>query len=1329
MLKILLFITSLLCCMSALSQVQHYDAPLFFTHIDGRNGLSENMAKTIVQDHLGFIWVGTKNGLNRYDGVLVKHYQVDDYLSGTGNHNISALYESPDHTLWVGTDKGVFLLNMSTEQFTFFSKQTRNGQGVKNWIADIKGDNQGNIWIISPGEGAFLYNTKKHSLSCFRFIPGSKRLLNPQSICIRSNGEVWIGTSLNGIFSYDRIYNTLHQVITDSRGATLAGQDIYTMCDYGNSIALGEHEGKLVKYTPATRLFSDVNAPDVHYKVIRALCFDGEQLYAGTQDGLYIINEKLNQERAIREDPFRSNWLSDNMVYSLYLDRQQNVWIGTMHSGVNCLPHMRNDFICFVPSYTENSLSGKHLRDMLCDKEGNVWISSEDGFLNVFQPKTMTFRNVHVSEYKGGSNRLALLDQGTTIWSGIFKNGLDVISKQSFSVQHYSPRQLGLNEEGSVYSLLKDHTGRVWLGTGAGLYVQDKGMHFKRISALPGIYVLDMAEDRYHRIWIATIGYGVYCVNPATNQIKRYEHQSNDTTSLSSNDVSSITVDHAGNLWFATDRGGVCRFDLKTNKFRTWSVPQGLTDDVSYKILEDRNHQIWFGTNHGIICLDPQTNHIEMFHNSYLLPGNQYNYKSAAVIPGGCFLFGGSDGIVYIDPNKKSWYNTNNKIYIGDVLVDNKEVVPGKGMLETNPILSKKIVLPYNFSNLTLCISTLNYSGMESGNYEYQLEGIDRKWILMNNAHKVTYTRLQPGTYLFKVRNTNNHSQATTLAVVVTPPWWASIPAKIVYLLLFAFALWYAYKRTEARQRRKMALREQQFRETKEKELQISKINFFTNVTHEIRTPLTLINLSVEDVEKMKVSDEALKRNIRSISKNCKRLLNLTNQLLDFRKVDGKGLQPSFVNINVTSFLKDIVDRFGSSLTVMHKDVSLIGIDNPITIPADVEMLTKIMSNLLNNARKYSDKWVRVRLNDQTDYVQIVVENDGALIPDDKKDEIFKPFSRLDSSNHISGTGIGLPLARSLAETLHGSLTVDTLDGFNRFTLQLPKHQQHIIQLGGSELSTNAELPEEPAETVPTASLTNASAEDKAYTVLVVEDNAEMCARITEHLSRRFVVATAQNGKEALDCVKAKAVDIVVTDLMMPVMDGIQFTKLLKDDVDLNYIPVIMLTAKQTMDSQLEGLRAGADAYISKPFSFEHLETQIDTLLANRKRERESFLHKPYLSTEGSSVNPQSKEFLDKATKLIVEHIAESDFNVDRLAEEMCMSRSSLNRKIKGLSGITPIDFIRLIRLKKAAELIKTEGYRVTEVCEHVGFSSPSYFIKLFQKQFGMTPKEFAGKN
>lgn len=1297
----------------------------FFIPLDTREGLSENHVKCILQDHWGFMWFGTKNGLNRYDGVSIKHYRVDDKVLKCGNHNVSALYEDEHHQLWVGTDKGVYLFDPVTETFSFFEPKSNLGKQVNNWIAQITGDPYGNVWIISPTQGAFRYEKSTRRLMQYSLSNNTGgNWQNPSCVLVRKNGEVWVGTDCAGLLRYNHKTKRMTQILADKDGHSMQDMEMYTICDYGNWIAIADHEGKLMKYDPARNVLAEVKAKNVHYKVLRALLYDGKDLIVGTQDGLYILNEAEGREEHIVENTLHPFGLVSNLIYSLYKDSNNGLWIGTIYNGVDYMPRTGMTFNNYIHIPDVNSISSRNVHEMINDAHGRVWINYETGKVDVYDPRTGIFRNVPTQRYNGGNNRLAMMLDGDKVWCGVFKNGIDLIDVNTLQTKHLSPSELGISEEGSPYALFKDSKGHLWMGTGRGLYRKTEGYHFAKLNCVPDAFVQDIAEDKHGNIWIATMGSGVLMLNPKTGRYVEFSPK-DDGNSISSNSVSSITIDHKGNLWFATDRGGLCHYDLDTKKFTTYSETESLPDDVTYKVLEDASRRLWFGTNHGLVCFDPTSRAVSIFNSNNGLIGNQFCYKSALQTVTGSFLFGGVSGLVEFSPT--AYVPVKNRVLITNIRVNGHELQPGD-VLKENIFLSSKIRLPHDMNNLSFSVSSLNYGGSQNAFYEYRLDGVDKDWIKLPDGNNISYSQLLPGKYTLMVRTNNAADDICRLTIVIDNPWYFTIWARLAYVLMLCVLVYVLFRRYHLRQNLKMKRRERIMNEQRDKELLKAKISFFTDITHELRTPLTLINGSVESITEEKVDNKKVERNINAIDKNCKRLLNLTNQLLDFRKIDSNGVTLSYTSFNVCKLMTDIVDRFEPAINSLHKLITLDLKEEDVMLQADREAFTKIVSNMLNNARKYSESFIQVELSTRAGRLVLAVINDGAKIPAEKAEKIFQPFMRLDAAHNVSGSGIGLPMARSLAEMHGGTLRVDTASEYNKFVLDMPL-EQHGVVLTAEPAADGLMLHEDLMTAQNTFADENVSVgKTKEYTVLIVEDNADVAMMVAEKLQAEYNTLTAANGEDALQKLAANHVDIVISDVMMPVMNGLQLTNAIKTNIETSHIPVILLTARQTMEDNIEGLKSGADAYIVKPFSTAHLLTQVHTLLENRRRERESFLHKPYLPSSKSSINKTDEEFLEKMTSLIVAHISQPEFNVEQLASALCMSRSSLHRKIKDVSNLTPVDFIRLVRLKKGAELIRTNRYRIAEVCEMVGISSPSYFTKLFHKQFGMTPKEFADK-
>lgn len=1300
----------------------------YFSHITSENGLSQSNIKSIIQDSYGFMWFGTKNGLNRYDGTSICTINCDDYVTGKGNHNISALYEDCERKLWVGTDKGVFIYDPVTEIFTSLDIVSNDGLQINNWIAKIRSDNSGNIWIIAPTQGVFRY---KNGKMFHYYITDVERynLENPQCICIRKNGEVWIGTNHSGLYLYDEKNDSFRQYISDKDGKSLKSDNIFALCEYGDCIVVAVHEGELKKYDTCTNTLSLVNAPEVHYSLLRDVaCYNDKELWVATQTGLFVINESNSQVTHVTEDPMHPYGLSDKAVCVIYRDREGGMWLGTLFGGVNYSPNPILSFEKYVPLNQANSLSSKRIREIVEDSHGRIWIGTEDEGIDVLDPKTGTVKPVGYDFMVKNNclNTLAMLINGDELWCGSFKRGLSTLQLSSGAMKYYTAEDLNL-DEASVYALYKDRKNRIWLGSARGVYMAEPGSYvFKKLVKLGYYWIVDIMEDRDGILWFASLGQGLCRYDILTDEFTYYVNEKDNSNSLSSNTVSSIMQDSKGYIWLSTDRGGICRYDKQTDQFTTYSTKDGLPDDVAYAILEDNSGNLWFGTNRGLVKFNPERREIRVYTRSDGLLGNQFNYKSALKGRDGMFYFGGIDGLVAFNPEQKAKNTIVPPIYITRFSIYDKEVSihDANSSLEKSIIFTDKIVLSYNQSTISLDFVALSFSSPEANQYMYTMENLDENWIKAGNTHNITYSKLPPGDYKFRVKAVNHDASwkevTTSIDIIILPPWWLSMWAYVIYVLLFVCSLLgglYWYKR-----RRDKQLEESRkvFEMEKEKELYVAKVDFFTEIAHEVRTPLTLINGPLETILEMDIKEPKVVHNLQVMAQNTKRLLELTRQLLDFRKVGANKFVMDFIMVDINHLLSETVSRFEPTILQKQKTISLSLPEEALNVAIDKEAVTKILSNLLNNALKYSLSTINIELLRDKISFSIRVISDGDRISKDLSQRIFEPFYQIDKKEgSASGAGIGLPLARSLAELHHGSLYLDADTALNTFVLTLPLNQEQIIHLKDYMIQDECVQSEE-------SEMTNSDV--KEYIILLVEDNIMMQSFISEKLQEDFMVLTALNGVEALDILREQTVDLIVSDLMMPEMDGMKLCEKIKSDIELSHIPFIFLTAKNDLDSKIEGLKAGAEAYVEKPFSYNYLRTQVLTLLNNRRKEREAFSKRPFFPVHKMKMNKADEEFMDKIIGIIHSNITDDNFSVERLAEILCMSRSSLLRKIKVLSNLSAVDFIKLIRLKKAAELIQEGKYRIGEICYMVGINSPSYFSKLFQKQFGVTPKDFEKK-
>ncbi|NDV80408.1 two-component regulator propeller domain-containing protein [Bacteroides sp. 51] len=1291
-----------------------------FIHINSENGLSQSNVKSIVQDGYGFMWFGTKNGLNRYDGASMITLNCYDPVAKRGNNNISALFVDSRQNLWTGTDEGVYVYNIMQDTFTFIDYETENGNMMHNWVSSITEDKKGNIWIILPQQGVFrIYNNQLF------FYQIRSTTETPTCVHVRENGDVWVGTWEAGLFKYNAGTGSFEQYKTDRNGKSIAELYINTLSDDGEWLIMGIQDGYIMKYNPQTNSLVNLEYANLRHTYVRNALYARGEIWAGTHDGLYIIDEKDKSVKHLKDDIANPAGISDNIIYTSYLDKSGGVWLGTMFEGINYLPNRELTFERYAPGYSLNSLSSKRVSELAETGDGTIWIGTEDGGLNKLNPQTDVITRIAPPKGMSQSHTpiLSLVAHKDKLYCGLFKQGLNVFN-QNGSVTHYPYLDMQINE-GSTFAFCIDKDENKWLGTGSGLFKADKNsFNFSRMDQTGHDWIYDIFEDNSGTLWMATMGNGVWKHNPATGSFEKYLHEPDKENTLGSNSVSSTMQDSRGNIWVSTDRGGICRYNPDENNFTNFSIKEGLPDDVAYKILEDNHHYLWFGTNKGLVKFHPDTHEIVVYTTKDGLPGNQFLYKAALKASDGKLYFGGVNGLIAFDPltsGKSEKHST--PIYISKLSIYNNEVTvhTPDSPLKRNIIGTKDIVLPYDQSNISLEVSLFNYSSTKSNIYYYRLEPTDKEWVKSSDNQNISYANLPPGNYTLHIQSDpeeTDESAKCSLTITILPPWWLSTWAYLAYtilligLVLFIF-LWY-----KRRKEKQMEERQTLFEVQKEKELYESKVEFFTEIAHEIRTPLTLINGPLESIRTIEIEDPRLNKNLGVIAQNTKRLLNLASQLLDFQRIDSKKLKLNFEKTEIVELIREITERFEPTIQLNQKRLFIDIPERKVTVLIDKEAVTKIISNLLTNALKYSNQNIHLKLNLTATSFSVRVTSDGKKIPAEFSELIFDPFYRMErTAQETQGIGIGLSLSRSLALLHHGKLYLDIQDERNAFELVIPISKEEMQEESNTATTSDDDerFTEELMDTT----------ESGKYSILFVEDNADMVDFMTDRLEEDFQVQTARNGEEALEIARSTYIDLIISDIMMPVMDGWELCRIMKSDIDLCHIPIIFLTAKNDLQSKINGLKLGAEAFVEKPFSYDHLRVQILSLLDNRQKEREAFTKKPFFPVRNMQLNKADEEFMNQVIEVIEENITYENFNVERLAEILCMSRSGMLRKIKMLFNLSPVDFIRVVRLKKAAELIQTGKYRLSEICYMVGVSSPSYFSKLFHKQFGMSPKDF----
>lgn len=1312
-------------------QAQSVEEHYYFKNLSIRNGLSQNTVNAILQDRKGFMWLGTKDGLNRYDGLSFRKFKHDAANPRSiGNSFITSLYEDFNGNIWVGTDAGVYIYYPEKEAFEEFDCQSLEKTRIERSVSMIAGDKQGRVWIAVEAQGMFCYDARQKLL---RNYPLSEISSNIKCFTFDSGGTLWLGFYGDGLYYSKDNLATVHPYGSPEDGKREFEGGVITKivqgnynCLYIGSVKEGVSELNLTSGQVRNLLAIDESGESIFCRDL--LPYSDNELWIGTESGIYIYNLRTEQFIHLRASLYDSYSLSDNAIYALYKDREEGLWIGSYFGGVDYYPRQYTYFAKYYPKNIANSLHGKRVREFCRADDGTLWIGTEDGGLNHFNPKTKEF---HFFEPSAGfTNIHGLCMDGSHLWVGTFSKGLRVIDTRTGVVlrtytEGHTPHSLNDN---SIFSICRTSAGEIYLGTLFGLLRYNRTQdNFDRIPELNGKFVYDIKEDSYGNLWLATYANGAYCYDVSVRRWKNYVFDAEDERSLPYDKVLSVFEDSYRQIWLTTQGGGFCLFHPDTETFTRYGLKDGLPNDVVYQIVEDDDRFLWLTTNNGLVRFDPKTMEMKVFSTANGLPTNQFNYRSGFKDEAGNIYLGSINGFVAFDPRTFAENRQVPAVAITDFLLFNKEVPVGEtdSPLKSSITFSDKVVLTADQNSFSFRIAALSYQAPRMNKLMYKLEGFDEGWLTIGESPLVTYSNLGYGDYVFKVKASNSdgvwNEQETSLHLSILPPFYLSGWAYCFYVLFFMGCLvcviFYFKRRNYRKQHRQMEMLEQE----KEREVYHAKIDFFTNVAHEIRTPLTLIKGPLENIILKKEVDSETKEDLYIMKQNTERLLNLTNQLLDFRKTETRGFRLNFTECDVVAVLRETYLRFTSLAKQKGLDFILELPQECFMADVNQEALTKIISNLLNNGVKYASTYLRISLETDEKVFHIRTFNDGEMIPDTMKEEIFKPFVRLDKEDEVTtGTGIGLALSRSLAELHQGSLMMEKGEEVNCFCLTLPVNQDSTITLSAENVSQVEEnscgWEQEETDT-----------KEKKPMILVVEDNPDMLAFIRKQLTTEYSVLTAMNGIEALAVLDNHYVNLVVSDVMMPQMDGFELCKTIKSDLSYSHIPVVLLTAKTNIQSKIEGLELGADAYIEKPFSVEYLLANISSLIHNREKLRQTFAKSPFVAANTMALTKADEEFIWKLNDIIQANLHNPEFSMEDMADALKMSRSSFYRKIKGVLDLSPNEYLRLERLKQAAQLLKEGKSRVNEICYTVGFNSPSYFSKCFLKQFGVLPKDFIG--
>lgn len=1314
--KKLLIILTVLLWITVPGKAQSY----YFKHYGVTHGLSSNTISSIIQDQKGFIWLGSRNGLNRFDGNTFKVFRnKPSDPTSLGSNSVLSIYEDSHEQLWVGTTKGIYLYDPRKEAFTPF------GLIPAGEVRYIKGDNQQNIWLISNFI-LYKYHLPTASLSTFK-VPNDEIV----ALNISESGVVWTATGTGVIRKYNHVQNifedfNLAQLTSEKKISRI--QDIYPVDDQLVMVGTFNH---VYLFQTRSHTVKDIFENNIHSKEVQIhtiLRQSPSEFWLGTETGLYVYDIRSGKARQVQKQLTNPYAITDNVVTSFCKDKEGGTWVGTFFGGVNYYSKEYNNFQKYFPLPAVNSLNGNLVHEICSDQYGNIWVGTEDAGLNKIDPRTGKVQHFKAGSGKGElsyPNIHGLVAVGNELWIGTYEHGLDVLDIPTGKViRHYDAGNDAHSLKSDfIVSLYKTRNNELLVGTWLGLFSYNREKdHFDQIPFF-NTQVQAIHEDGKGQIWTSTYGNGVFYYDPVTKRGSNLRHDPQNRNSLINNYVNGLYEDHNHNFWFCTE-GGLSKYE-PSGKFTHYTMDSGLPDNQVYRVIEDDEHNLWISTARGLVRFDPHSGSMRVYKTTNGLLTDQFNYNSAYKHKDGTLFFGTVKGLISFNPQEFTKPQFVPPVYITGIQLNNTDLPINNRSLKTSITYADKITLSYDSSNLSLDVAALSYTTPEMNAYRYKMEGFDKDWTLISSNRKIYYPKLPPGEYTFKVKGAAGNEvwneKETTLHITVPPPFWATTWAYIIYFLIggtIAYTiLRYYYIALNVRNKRKIDL----FEREKEREIYNAKIDFFTNIAHEIRTPLTLIKMPLDKLIRQQVHNAEIKESLNMMKKNTNRLIDLTNQLLDFRKAEANKFSLTFTKTDINELLTDTASVFKAAAD--EKALSYKITVPRITLHAfvDAEAVKKVIINLVSNALKYAQTEVSIRLlpfSSEDTHFSIEFKNDGYIIPLELKDKIFEPFYRIKETEKEAGTGIGLPLAKALAELHNGSLQLKpSLEGTNLFLLSLPIHQEQEIDLKADK--------EEDSVLIQQVGEPLSATDPTKPVILLVEDNREILSFIQRELAAAYNIRTAFNGQEALEVLQQDTVHLVISDIMMPVMDGIELCKRIKTDLQYSHVPIILLTAKNSLQSKIEGLEVGADAYIEKPFAFEHLQAQITNLITNRNSLKEYFAQSPLTHLKGIAHSKADKSFIEELNAVILDNITNMDLDVDRLSRLMNMSRPTLYRKIKALSNLTPNELINLSRLKKAAELLAEGKYRINEVAHIVGYSVHANFSRDFSKQFGVTPSHY----
>lgn len=1366
----ILFLFSIYCFLIGSTPVMKAQTGKFYST---DKELSNSLINAVYQDRKGFIWIATENGLNKFDGTrfsIYRHNATDS--TSLKNNYVRTLFEDSRGNFWIGCINGLQRYDRATDNFheLFISRK----DGRKNpHITSIIERRNGDLWIATSGQGAISLKKNSNPASFHIETELTDRIgSNYLNVIFEdSRQNLWIATEEKGLYRYSPESKELKSYKAPYH---IAGDDVSAICeDAHGQIFVGtltkglfrlssRQEGNFEPVLYQNRMNLNIRTLiiDTRGKLIIGTDGEGVKEYQPQQD--IIVDSEINAS------PFD---FSKSKVHSLIEDKDHNLWLGIFQKGLILVPGISNKFDYYgYKSIHNNTIGSSCVMAIHTDEQATIWIGTDNDGLYAINDQGKQLR--HYTHQAGnpqsvpGTILCLYEDSNQELWLGSYFDGLARMNKQTGTCQDATSLLQGNLNAGKpkVSCIIEDKNKNLWVGTyGSGLYkINLPTQHVTyyestrnenddwSINRLPNDWISYLLEDKEGMIWIGTYK-GLAVLNPQTDNFINYKKQNN---LLPGYVVYSLLENSNGEIWAGTSEGLVC-----LNKDRLtpvlFTTADGLPSDIICGLAEDEKKNIWISTHQGISKLNPPEKKFINYYAGDGLQGNEFTRTAVFKDKRGKIFFGGTNGVTAFYPQDITEIKKEMNVLITGFHVANRPVKKGDKsgnnvITDTAVMDTEQFTLAYNENTFSIDFSVLEFSNPDRISYQYKIKELGDEWISTQpGTNRVTYSSLKPGKYTFSVqaRDHNNFSNIRTVTIAITPPWYQTWWAKVIWgclgaLLIYALTM-YILSRIRHRQE---VMRQKHMEQINE-----AKLQFFINISHEIRTPMTLI---ISPLEKLLAEHSEKQPVYLMIYRNAQRILRLINQLMDIRKLDKGQMHLKFRETDIVGFINDLMQTF--NYQAQKKNITftfekeLEGADS-LKVWIDLNNFDKVLMNVLSNAFKYTHEGGNIEVSLKTghndayrgalkDYFEIDITDNGIGIDKNKIEQIFERFYQIDNDMTQSnfGTGIGLHLSRSLVELHHGIIKAENReDGQGtRFVIRLPLGSNHLKaeelenpEETGSE-PTISQLPKDSIYETEEENKTNEYRKPKAktrYRVLIVEDDEEIRRYIRSELDSDFRIYECTNGREGLETILKEKPDLVISDVMMPEMDGITLCRKIKQNININHIPIILLTAKSKAEDQIEGLEIGADAYIVKPFNTELLRTTISNLIANRERLRGKLVGEQQVEEKITKIEMKSNDeiLMSKVMKTINDHLADPTLNVEMLAANVGMSRVHMHRKLKELTNQSARDFIRSIRLKQAANLLREKNLSVSEVAYATGFSNLSHFSNTFRDFYGISPSEY----